>query len=135
MDFETESGQESRELQERVHSLADLHVAKPHLLQHRHTTLHHRPHPPQATPTHLDVLQLEELGYVQVLEYSEDIGDEVVRGVALVPQSLEDHVRLVQLALSAVQQHLLDHEGVWLVTHLHTQRLIMRRLGGVAHHA
>ena len=53
-----------------------------------------------------------------VLAHSKDVGDDVMGGIPLVPQGLEDLVRLVYLTVHAMTNHLFDQEGVGLITHL-----------------
>ena len=50
--------------------------------------------------------------------HTKDVCDDVVGGVPLVPEGLKDLIGLVYPALHTVSQHLLDQEGVGLITHL-----------------
>ena len=59
-----------------------------------------------------------------VLAHSEYISDDVMGGVALVPEALQDLVGSVYVSAHTVRQHLLDQQRVGLITHLdrHTAR-------------
>ena len=80
-------------------------------------------------PTHFDELQFQVFRHVHILAHSEDIGDDVVGGVTLVPQWLQDEVGLVNVACYAVSQHLLDKEGVWLITDLQQKEITKAKSG------
>ena len=68
--------------------------------------------------SYLNEFQLEVLWHLVVLTNSKDVGDDVVGGIPLVPQGLEDLVRLVYLTAHTVTNHLFDQERVWLITNL-----------------
>ena len=53
-----------------------------------------------------------------VFANTENVGDDVVLRVSLVPEGLEDLVSLVNLALHTMGKHLLDQQGVGLITNL-----------------
>ena len=53
-----------------------------------------------------------------VLANTENVGDDVMLRVSLVPEGLEDLVSLVNLALHTIAKHLLDQQGMRLITHL-----------------
>lgn len=57
---------------------------------------------------HLDVLQLEVFGHWVVLTDSEDIGDDVMRGIPPIPKGLKNLIGLLNVPLNTVTQHLLD---------------------------
>ena len=68
---------------------------------------------------HLDELQLDELGHlVVILAHTEHVGDDVLRGVAQLPQVIHRFVRLVDVARYAVVQHGSHQEGVGLIANL-----------------
>lgn len=67
---------------------------------------------------YLNELQLQILRHLVVFTHTKDVCDDVMGGIPLVPEGLEDLVGLIYPTLHAVSQHLLDQEGVWLVTHL-----------------
>ena len=67
---------------------------------------------------YLNELQLEVFGHLVVLANTENVGDDVVLRVSLVPEGLEDLVSLVNLALHTIAKHLLDQQGMRLITHL-----------------
>ena len=58
--------------------------------------------------SYLDVLQFEVLCHLVVLADSEDVSDDVMRGIPLVPERLEDLIRLLNVPINAVAQHLLN---------------------------
>ena len=66
----------------------------------------------------LDELELEVLGHRVRLADPEDVGDDVLGGVAELPEVVHDLVGGVQLALGAVGKHVLDEERVGLVANL-----------------
>lgn len=85
-------------LEQRSASLDDPHVTRPDLL---------------------DELELDVLGHlVVVLADSEDISDDVLRGVSQLPEVVHRLVRLVHVAGNAVVQHVADQEGVWFIANL-----------------
>ena len=53
-----------------------------------------------------------------VLANSEDIGDDVMWGVSLVPERLENLIGFVNVSVHTMCQHLLNEQWVWLITHL-----------------
>ena len=53
-----------------------------------------------------------------VFTHTEDVCDDVMGGVPLVPEGLKDLIGLVYPALHTVAQHLLGQKGVGLITHL-----------------
>ena len=57
--------------------------------------------------THLDVLQFEVFCHLVVLADSKDVSDDVMRGIPLVPEGLEDLIRLLYVSIHTVTQHLL----------------------------
>jgi len=70
-------------------------------------------------PDLLDELELDVLGHlVVVLADSEDISDDVLRGVSQLPEVVHRLVRLVHVAGNAVVQHVADQEGVWFIANL-----------------
>ena len=66
----------------------------------------------------LDELKLEELRHVVALTHTEHIGDDVLGAVAELPQVGEDLVRLVNVCLGRVVQHVLHQKWVRLIAHL-----------------
>ena len=68
--------------------------------------------------SYLDVLQFEVLCHLVVLADSEDVSDDVMRGIPLVPERLEDLIRLLNVPINTVTQHLLNQQGVGFVTNL-----------------
>ena len=85
-------------LKQRSASLDDPHVTEPDLL---------------------DELELDELCHlVVVLAHAKHVGDDVLRGVAQLPQVVHRLVRLVDVARHAVVKHRSNEEGVGLVANL-----------------
>ena len=93
----TEARQHSGELQQRLGALHQREVGQPDLL---------------------DKLELDELRHVVGLAHPEHAGDDVLRAVAELPEVVQQLEGLVYIGLDAVVQHVLDQDGMRLVTHL-----------------
>lgn len=90
--FETEPGQQTRELEQSSHSCCYFHVSKSNLLQ---CTPVAQLSPSYCVRTNLDIFQLQKLRHLVGFADTEDVRNDVVRRVAFVPQRLEDLVGFV----------------------------------------
>ena len=76
----------------------------------------------------LDELQLQELGHVVALAHAENIGDDVLRAVAELPEVGKDLVSLVNVSPCGVVQHVLHQQGVRLITHLGKKKVYFEQM-------
>ena len=77
---------------------------------------------------YLDILEFQKLGHLLVPTHTEDVRDDVMGGVAFIPERLEDPVCIIKLYFCAALQHLLDQQRVGLITNLQPHHSIMCRL-------
>ena len=69
-------------------------------------------------PYLLDELELDELSHGVGLAHPEHAGDNVLGAVAELPQVMQQLVRLINIGLDTVVQHVFDQDGMWLITNL-----------------